>query len=144
MASPWQKYRAARRRPSAGESELRFRRIDPLRFGWRASLDEQFGEGAAAAADVDPSQARGWCQPIEEDLSHELAPDAHPTLVSFSIIKTNGLLGHWRRPAFTNLFQWRQIFNPKDSSSLGQYAARAGGSAQGRTEPDDVGTTNDC
>jgi hypothetical protein len=52
-----EKCRAARRRPRAGKSELCFGRIDPLRFGRRASLDEQLGESAIAAADIDPSQA---------------------------------------------------------------------------------------
>src|SRR5215468_10608172 len=65
------------RRPSAGKRELRFGRIDPLYFGWRASLGEQLGERATAAADVDPSQARRWRQPIDEDVPSELAPDAH-------------------------------------------------------------------
>jgi hypothetical protein len=52
--------------PSACKCELRFGRIDPLYFGWRASLSEQLGERATAAADVDPSQARGQRQPIQE------------------------------------------------------------------------------
>jgi len=82
-----------------GKCELRLGRIDPLYFVWRASLSEQLGERATAAADVDPSQARGRRQPIEEDLPSELAPDAHPAVVGCSIIEPNGLLGHSRPPS---------------------------------------------
>ena len=38
----------------ARKGELPLRRIDPLNLGWRTPFDEQLGEGAIAAADVDP------------------------------------------------------------------------------------------
>jgi hypothetical protein len=44
-----------RARPHTRDSELDFVRIDPQSFNRRASLDEQFGEGAGAAAHVDPT-----------------------------------------------------------------------------------------
>ena len=73
MASPWRNF-ATRRGSGAREGELPLGRIDPLNLGGRASFDEQLGEGAVAAADVDPSQARARRQPVEEDLAGEPAP----------------------------------------------------------------------
>src|SRR5580704_7890270 len=98
MASPLQKHRARCSWPSAREGELRLRRIDSLRFGRCAALDELLGKSPVAAAHVDPPLARSGRQPIEKDLPHELAPGAHHALVGCSIIEPNGLLGHWRRP----------------------------------------------
>jgi hypothetical protein len=89
-----EKFRPARRWPGAGESELCFRRIDRLRLGRSASLDEQFGEGAAAAADIDPPHARAGLQPIEEELAREPAPDAHRPLINISVIEMDRLFDH--------------------------------------------------
>src|SRR6516165_8134512 len=97
MASPLQKHRARCPRPSAREGELGLRRIDSLRFGRCAALDELLGKSPVAAAHVDPPLAHSGRQPIEKDLPHELAPGAHHALVGCSIIEPNGLLGHWRR-----------------------------------------------
>jgi hypothetical protein len=87
---------------------LCFGGIDPLRLGWRASLDEQLGEDTAAATDVDPSQAWRRCQPFEENLSREQAPTAHAAVVSCSVIETNRLLGHLRHPPLSQHFRRRQ------------------------------------
>jgi hypothetical protein len=70
------------------------RRIDTLHFARRASLDEQLCERAIATADVDPPQARRWCQPVEKNFSCKLASDAHPALVGCSVAKTNGHFAH--------------------------------------------------
>jgi hypothetical protein len=35
--------------------ELPLGRVDPVNLGWCAPFDDQFGEGAIAAADVDPT-----------------------------------------------------------------------------------------
>jgi hypothetical protein len=35
--------------------ELPLGRVDPVNLGWCAPFDDQFGEGAVAAADIDPS-----------------------------------------------------------------------------------------
>ena len=41
-------------------------------------LHYQLGEGPTAAADVDPSQAKSWGQPIEEYRPDELTPATYP------------------------------------------------------------------
>jgi hypothetical protein len=47
--------RQACRGSCARESKLPFGRIDALNFSWRASLDQELGEGAVSAANIDPS-----------------------------------------------------------------------------------------
>jgi hypothetical protein len=49
------KHGAARTRPHTRNRELRFMRIDALCLNWRAPLEDQFGESAGAAADVEPA-----------------------------------------------------------------------------------------
>jgi hypothetical protein len=51
-------FRPARGGSCACKGELPFRRIDPLNFGGCTAFDQKLSEGAVAAADVDPSQAR--------------------------------------------------------------------------------------
>ena len=70
VVGEWQRHRVAQMKrcvaragAAACEHELRFGRIDPLRLRGCAALHQQLGEGAAAAADVQPSQAgRGASQ----------------------------------------------------------------------------------
>ena len=67
----------------------RQRYIMALDFYGRAPLDQQLGEGPVAAADVDPPPTRRRCQPIEEDLAGEPAPDPHHLLIGGAVIKAD-------------------------------------------------------
>ena len=58
----------ARRRAAPRDGSM------PCTDGRRAALDEQLGERAVAAADVDPAQARARREPVEEDVAGEPAP----------------------------------------------------------------------
>ena len=60
------KFRHLRRRSCARKGELRLGRFYPSHLGWRAALDQQFGEGADPAAEGDPSQARERLQPVRK------------------------------------------------------------------------------
>jgi hypothetical protein len=48
-----------RRRSCPRVLELPLGRVDPVNLGWCASFDDQFGEGAVAAADHRPIVSRG-------------------------------------------------------------------------------------
>src|SRR4029077_19333263 len=117
--------------PGACEGELRLGRIDALRFDRRAALDELLGESPVAAAHVDPPLARGGRQPIEEDRPHELAPGAHHALVGCSIIESNGLLDHWRRPPLITGFYCRETWIRKMAGRRERHVAWAVGAALG-------------
>jgi hypothetical protein len=56
------------------EGQLRFGRIDPLHLGGAATLDQQLGEGAIAAPDIEPTLAWGGCQPRKKNVTGALAP----------------------------------------------------------------------
>jgi hypothetical protein len=90
--------RQARRGTCAGKGKLRLGRIDPLNLGRRAAFHQQLGEGAAAAADVDPSQARARRQPVEEDIAREPAPGSHHPLVGGAVVEADLLFGHQYPP----------------------------------------------
>jgi len=75
--------------PFAGELDLLRRRINPLNFSRPATLDQQFGECAVSATDVDTLQPRGQVQPAEEILADTPAPDPHHALVSGTVVKPN-------------------------------------------------------
>src|SRR5262249_10923002 len=88
------KYCPSCTRPLAREGELRTGWIDAVHLARRKALDQQLGERAAAASDIDPAQT-GWrCHPIEEDVAGEETPSAHPFLVGSPILETNFRLCH--------------------------------------------------
>src|SRR6516225_12382459 len=89
----------------------------------RDALDQLLGKSPVAAAHVDPPLARSGRQPVENDLPHELAPDAHHALVGCSIIEPNGLLGHWRRPTLISPFSVPRDIDPKIGGAPGTPAA---------------------
>jgi hypothetical protein len=76
-----------RRRACARKSQLCFGWINALDFHWATSLQQQFGKGAVAAADVDPSQTRGWRQPSKEDFTSAAAPASHHLLIGGPVIE---------------------------------------------------------
>jgi hypothetical protein len=86
--------RNARRGARACEGKLALRRIDALNFNRCAALDDQFSEGAVAAADVDPPQAWRRRQPIEKNIARQSAPDSHHPLVSGPIVEADLEFGH--------------------------------------------------
>jgi hypothetical protein len=61
--------RAARVRPAAGRSRAGLRRVNAQDGGWLASLDDQAGESAAPAADIDPVQIRRWIEPFQKQFA---------------------------------------------------------------------------
>ena len=73
----------------AREGKLRLGGIDALDFRRRATLGQQFGEGAVAATDIDPAQAGSRLQPVEEDLAREPAPFAHHPLIAGAIVEAD-------------------------------------------------------
>jgi hypothetical protein len=68
--------------------------INSLDLGWRASFHEQFGEGAIAAAHVDPLQTRWRCQPIKKDAARTLAPIPHHPLICGPIVEADLSFSH--------------------------------------------------
>src|SRR6516162_10769645 len=85
----------------------------------RDALDQLLGKSPVAAAHVDPPLARSGRQPIEKDLPHELAPDAHHALVGCSIIEPNGLPHHWRCPPLISPFSAPREIDPKRGGAPG-------------------------
>src|SRR5205823_12905495 len=81
---------------SACETELRLRRIDTLHLGRRAALDQLAAEGAAAAADIDPSPTRLRRQPVEKDVGRKTAPDPHHPLIGGAVLEADLRLSHSR------------------------------------------------
>src|SRR5205823_10152398 len=73
--------------PRARKGKLRLGRIDALHLGGRASFGQQLGEGAAAAADIDPSQALRRGQPVEKDVARQPAPGTHHALVGSAVLE---------------------------------------------------------
>jgi len=47
-----------------------------LALNGRAAVDQQFGEGAIAAANIHPAQAGLWCDPVEKHVARQPAPDS--------------------------------------------------------------------
>jgi hypothetical protein len=83
------KPRDTRRGTRAGMNKLRLRRIHPHDRGWCAPLDEHFGEGAVAAADVEPAQAWSWSKPVEERVAGQLAPRPHVSLIGSAVVEAD-------------------------------------------------------
>ncbi len=81
--------------PAARKTELRRRRIDAMHFGGRAPLDQQFGEGAVAATDIDKPQARRQSQPVEENVAGNPAPFSHHIFVGGAVFEAD-LFSHDR------------------------------------------------
>jgi hypothetical protein len=81
-------------RSLACECKLRFGRIDPLCLARRTSLDQQFGECAAAATDIDPAQTGRRREPVKEDVAGEPAPASHALFVSSPIVEADLRLCH--------------------------------------------------
>jgi hypothetical protein len=96
MASPWPNSatRAAPRARANASCPLPLRRVNPLNLGRCAPFDEEFGERAVAAADVDPAQASAGRQPIEKDLARKPAPLSHHPLVGRAIVEADLRFGH--------------------------------------------------
>jgi hypothetical protein len=65
-----------------------------LNLGRRTLFDDQFGEGAVAAADVDPSKAGARRYPIKEELACEPAPGSRHPLVGGPVVEADLILGH--------------------------------------------------
>src|SRR6185312_14758717 len=74
--------------------ELALRGIDAGHGGGRGARDDQLGESAVAAADIDPAQARARRQPVEKNLTGIAAPDSHHPLVSGAVVETDFLFSH--------------------------------------------------
>ena len=87
-----------RARPAAGKGDLRRCRIDAVRLGGRATLHQQFREGAVAAADIDKTQAGRQRQPVEEDVAGDPAPLPHHFLVGGAVVEAHRVGGHFRFP----------------------------------------------
>ena len=98
MASPWRNSATCAAGRVRAKGELRLGRIDPLNLGRRAPLDEQFGEGAVAAADIDPSQARAGRKPIEEHLARKPAPASHLPFVGGPVVEADLMFDHRHLP----------------------------------------------
>lgn len=60
-----------------------------------AALNQHLGEGAIAAAHIDPTQVRRRRKPIKEDLSSRPAPSTHGTFVLFAISERDVGFDHW-------------------------------------------------
>src|SRR5579859_6971989 len=120
---PLHEYRAVCPRPCARECKLALRWIDTSDFDRRAAPHELLGESPIAAAHVEPALTSVRRQPIEEALSHELAPGAHQALISCSIIEPYGLarlwLFHCRNPLRNSLL-------PKLTTSSGETPSHSG------------------
>jgi hypothetical protein len=69
--------------------QLPFGRINALNVHRGESLNQELGERAVAAADVDPPQAPGRRQPIEKNPAGEPAPDAHHALIAGAVVEAN-------------------------------------------------------
>src|ERR1700744_720866 len=80
---------------AASEDKLSLRRVDAVNLGLCTTFDEQLGECAVAAADIDPSQARTRREPLEEIDSDEAAPGPHHALVGCPILKADFLVRHF-------------------------------------------------
>jgi hypothetical protein len=73
-----------------------------LPFGWIhtvhavrcAALDDQFGEGAITASDINPALTGGRGKPIKKLLARKLAPNAHHAFVSGTVIETDRRVSH--------------------------------------------------
>jgi hypothetical protein len=85
----------ARSRSRPPVLELPLGRVDPLNLGRCAPFDDQLGEGAVAAADIDPSQAGARRYLIKEDFAREPAPGSHHPLVGGPVVEADLMLGHW-------------------------------------------------
>jgi hypothetical protein len=103
MASPWRNS-ATRAAGRARKCELPFRRINPLNLGRCAPFDDELGERAVAAADVDPAQASERRQPIEKDLARKPAPGSHHPLVGRAVVEADLRFGHQYPPPFGPTF----------------------------------------
>jgi hypothetical protein len=84
----------ARRRPRARKSNLGLGWINATDLGCGAPLDEMFSEGAVAAADIDPLQARGRGQSIDECRTGKPAPRSHHPFVGGAVIEANLIVRH--------------------------------------------------
>ena len=89
------KFRQPRRRARTGESELAFGGIDPVNGQGRAALDDILGEGAIAAADIDPFQARCRLEPVDEHVAGHAAPDAHESFIGRTIVEADLRFSHF-------------------------------------------------
>jgi hypothetical protein len=78
----------------AGVGELRLGRVDALHLGRRAAVDQQLGERAIAAADIDPAQAGLWRDPVEKHVARQPAPDSHHAFIAGAIVEANLVFGH--------------------------------------------------
>ncbi len=77
-----------------GVGELGLRGVDAVDGGGGAGLNEQFGECAVAAADVEPAEGGFGGEPVEEGLGDELAPDAHVAFVGGGVVEADLTGGH--------------------------------------------------
>jgi hypothetical protein len=87
------KLRDTRAGPHAGKGELRFGRVYAIDCGRGTPLDEHFGEGAVAAAHVEPSQPGCRSQPIEKRVADNLAPPPHVSFIASAIVEAD-LVSH--------------------------------------------------
>jgi hypothetical protein len=80
----------------AGKGQLSLGWIEAFHDGWCTAVDDQFGESAVAASDVDPALIHGRGKPIEKLLAGKLAPHPHHALVSGAVVKADPRLCHAR------------------------------------------------
>jgi hypothetical protein len=90
------KFRQARGRARAREDKLGLGGINTPNLGRGTSLNDLFGEGAIAATDVDPAQARARRQPAEKCLPDQAAPHTHVAFVGRPIVKADFGYSHAR------------------------------------------------
>src|SRR5688572_4880329 len=83
---------------SSGKGKLALRRINSVYARRSTVLDQQLGEGTVAAADINPAQANGQRQPIQEDTTGQPAPGAHVVLVGGAILEADLKFGHGAPP----------------------------------------------